>query len=246
MMIKRVEILGIPFIHTTQDEFIARLLQDALDNKKRFVVTANPEIVMNARDDLDFKQVVLSADYITPDGVGILMAAKQQGNPLPERVTGFDTMQGILTQAVKHNLKIYFLGAKPDVNKAMQEKLKECFPALKIAGCRHGYFNLQESAEIVQEIKNTGADFVFVALGSPAQEKWIMSHFNTFEKGIFMGVGGSFDILSGTVKRAPKIILKLRIEWIYRFVTNPSRWRRFFAIPRFMKAVNRENRRNVK
>ncbi len=242
MTTKNVEILGIPFIHISQADFITQLLQDALEQKKRFVVTANPEIVMNTRNDADFKQVVLKADYITPDGVGIIMAAKRQGTPLPERVTGFDTMQGILKQASNYDLKVYFLGAKPEVNEALKEKLRNAFPKLTVAGCRHGYFKLQESAEIAQEIKVSGADFVFVALGSPTQEKWIMSHFSMFEKGIFMGVGGSFDILSGTIKRAPKIIIKLRIEWIYRFVTNPSRWRRFFAIPQFMRAVSRENK----
>ncbi|WP_088809723.1 MULTISPECIES: WecB/TagA/CpsF family glycosyltransferase [Listeria] len=243
MTAKNVEILGIPFIHTTQADFIRQLLQDSLEHKKRFVVTANPEIVMNTRSDADFKQIVLKADYITPDGVGIIMAAKRQGSLLPERVTGFDTMQGVLKEASHHGLKVYFLGAKPEVNEALKEKLKNSFPKLTVAGCRHGYFNLKESAEIAQEIKASNADFIFVALGSPAQEKWIMSHFSMFEKGIFMGVGGSFDILSGTIKRAPKIIIKLRIEWIYRFVTNPSRWRRFFAIPQFMRAVNRENKR---
>lgn len=240
---KQVDILGIPFLAVTQSEFLQLLIQDALEGKKRFVVTANPEIVMQTRQDNTFKQVVLQADYIVADGVGILMAAEQFGDPLPERVTGFDTLTGVLEAASAQRLRVYFLGAKPEISELMKNTLADAYPALEIVGIRHGYFDVNESIEIAEEIRGSGADFVFVALGAPAQEKWILSQLPTFDKGIFMGVGGSFDVLSGSVKRAPRLWIVLRLEWFYRLMTNPSRWRRYFAIPQFMMAVRREKKR---
>ncbi|EUJ32699.1 teichoic acid biosynthesis protein A [Listeria floridensis FSL S10-1187] len=230
---KTVDILDIPFYRTTQERFIDELLRDAENEYRRFVVTANPEIVMSAKNDIEFKKVVQQADYITADGIGIIMAAEKLGLPLSERVTGFDTMIGILKQAADKKMKIFFLGAKPEVSKALPVMLSKNYPELEVVGCRHGYFTEEENEAIVAEIQAGEPDFIFVALGSPTQEKWIESHLSAFSKGIFMGVGGSFDILSGTVKRAPKIMIKLRLEWLYRIATNPSRWRRFLALPRF-------------
>ncbi|MBC1521851.1 WecB/TagA/CpsF family glycosyltransferase [Listeria aquatica] len=240
---KTVEILGVPFYRTTQQQFIDELLQKAENQEKKFVVTANPEIVMSAKKNSQFKETILQADYITADGIGIILAAEKFGLPLNERVTGFDTMVGILEHAAQKNLKIFFLGAKPEVSQALQLVLKENYPQLQVAGCRHGYFSDGESEQIVQEIQKCEPDFIFVALGSPAQENWIVSHYRSFSKGIFMGVGGSFDILSGTAKRAPKIMIKMRLEWLYRIATNPTRWRRFLALPQFLHVVNRERKR---
>ncbi|WP_439443549.1 WecB/TagA/CpsF family glycosyltransferase [Listeria aquatica] len=240
---KTVEILGVPFYRTTQQQFIDELLQKAENQEKKFVVTANPEIVMSAKKNSQFKETILQADYITADGIGIILAAEKFGLPLNERVTGFDTMVGILEHAAQKNLKIFFLGAKPEVSQALQLVLKENYPQLQVAGCRHGYFSDGESEQIVQEIQKCEPDFIFVALGSPAQENWIVSHYRSFSKGIFMGVGGSFDILSGTAKRAPKIMIKMRLEWLYRIAMNPTRWRRFLALPQFLHVVNRERKR---
>ncbi|WP_099222593.1 WecB/TagA/CpsF family glycosyltransferase [Listeria costaricensis] len=238
-----VRVLDIPFYNISQAAFIEELLFCADQNQKKFVVTANPEIVMNTKADVHFKQIVTSADYIVPDGVGIVMAAERLGTPLKERVTGFDTLVGILNKAPEKQFRVYFLGATPEVSSKLMEKMKISYPNLMIAGSHHGYFDLEESENITQEIIDTGADFIFVALGSPAQEKWILSHFHRFPKGIFMGVGGCFDVLSGSVKRAPQWMIKWKLEWVYRFITNPSRWRRFFAIPRFMREVKKEVRR---
>ncbi|WP_239255177.1 WecB/TagA/CpsF family glycosyltransferase [Listeria ilorinensis] len=236
-------VLDIPFYNISQAAFIEELLFCAEQGKKKFVVTANPEIVMNAKADPHFKQVVTSADYIVPDGIGIVMAAEKIGTPLKERVTGFDTLVGILEKVPEKQFKVYFLGAAPEVSNKLMEKLQTNYPKVMIAGSHHGYFDLEESEKIAQEIIDTEADFIFVALGSPAQEKWILSHFHRFTKGVFMGVGGCFDVLSGSVKRAPKWMISWKLEWVYRLITNPSRWRRFFAIPRFMREVKKEVRR---
>ncbi|WP_163655018.1 WecB/TagA/CpsF family glycosyltransferase [Listeria sp. PSOL-1] len=238
----KIEILGIPFYNTTQAGFINELIFCHEQGLRKFVVTANPEIVMNARNDDTFKQILLQADYITPDGVGILIGAEKLGTPLQERVTGYDTLVGVLKEAQQKPLSLYFLGAKPEISRELKKRLLIDYPGIRIAGMRHGYFNLEESEQIVEEIIQTKPDFIFVALGSPAQEKWIMAHLQRFSKGIFMGVGGCFDVLSGKVRRAPKWMIQMRMEWMYRLLSNPSRWRRFIALPKYLQEIQKEKR----
>ncbi|EME1037849.1 WecB/TagA/CpsF family glycosyltransferase [Listeria monocytogenes] len=236
---QEISILNIPFYNTTQAGFVEELYTLAKDGERRFVVTANPEIVMHARTDKEFKAILRQADYIVPDGIGIIMASEKLGEPLTERVTGYDTMVGLLNKP----LRCYFLGAKPEISKVVESKVSEKFPQAVVCGVHHGYFDVLESEMIAKEILLAKPDVIFVALGSPAQEKWILSQIANFEKGIFIGVGGSFDVLTDNVKRAPKIWIKLRLEWVYRLLSNPSRWRRFFAIPQFMLAIRKERKR---
>ncbi|EGY1138851.1 WecB/TagA/CpsF family glycosyltransferase [Listeria monocytogenes] len=236
---QEISILNIPFYNTTQAGFVEELYTVAKDGGRRFVVTANPEIVMHARMDKEFEAILRQADYIVPDGIGIIMASEKLGEPLTERVTGYDTMVGLLNKP----LRCYFLGAKPEISKVVESKVNEKFPQAVVCGVHHGYFDVLESEMIAKEILLAKPDVIFVALGSPAQEKWILSQIANFEKGIFIGVGGSFDVLTDNVKRAPKIWIKLRLEWVYRLLSNPSRWRRFFAIPQFMLAIRKERKR---
>ncbi|EAF8203490.1 WecB/TagA/CpsF family glycosyltransferase [Listeria monocytogenes] len=236
---QEISILNIPFYNTTQAGFVEELYTVAKDGGRRFVVTANPETVMHARTDKEFEAILRQADYIVPDGIGIIMASEKLGEPLTERVTGYDTMVGLLNKP----LRCYFLGAKPEISKAVESKVNEKFPQAVVCGVHHGYFDVLESEMIAKEILLAKPDVIFVALGSPAQEKWILSQITNFEKGIFIGVGGSFDVLTDNVKRAPKIWIKLRLEWVYRLLSNPSRWRRFFAIPQFMLAIRKERKR---
>lgn len=236
---QEISILNIPFYNTTQAEFIEELHNVAQNGERRFVVTANPEIVMHARTDKEFEGILRQADYIVPDGIGIIMASEKLGNPLKERVTGYDTMIGLLEKP----LRCYFLGAKPEVSQGVESKVNEKYPQAIVCGVHHGYFDALESEAIAKEIIAAEPDVIFVALGSPAQEKWILSQMANFSKGIFIGVGGSFDVLTDNVKRAPKIWIKLRLEWVYRLLANPFRWRRFFAIPQFMLVIRKERKR---
>lgn len=236
---KVVSILNIPFYNITQAGFVEKLYEDVQSGERKFVVTANPEIVMHASTDKEFEAVIKQANYIVPDGIGIIMASEKLGNPLEERVTGYDTMIGLLEKP----LRCYFLGAKPEVSQMVEKKVNEKYPNVEVCGVHHGYFDALESEKIGRKIVETKPDIVFVALGSPAQEKWILSQITNFEKGVFIGVGGSFDVLTDNVKRAPQIWIKLKLEWVYRLLSNPSRWRRFFAIPQFMFAIRKESKR---
>ncbi|MFE4076635.1 WecB/TagA/CpsF family glycosyltransferase [Peribacillus sp. YIM B13477] len=236
---KFVEILTIPFIDSNMDEFMNRMIYPRLMNQeKTFVVTANPEIVEYANEHRDYKDIIISADYITPDGVGIIMASKWLNQPLQERITGFDLMNELFRVADEKALKVYLLGAEENVIEAAALKVKEIYPGLELVGYNHGYIDIKDDA-LPKSIAELEPDIILTALGFPRQEKWVSRHYALFNKGLFMGVGGSFDVLAGKVNRAPVFWQKMRLEWLYRLIQQPSRWKRMLALPRFVLKVRR-------
>lgn len=236
---KKVSILGIPFDNLTRVEFLTRLLERMEANKKTFLVTANPEIVMYAKEDDEYYHLLLNADYIAPDGIGIVRAAKKLGTPIKERVPGFELMLGLLELSNMHKKRVYFIGAKEEVVTQAVKNAGKVWPNLVVAGYHHGYFDHSNNG-MIERIKSLEPDLILVAFGFPRQEKWIHQYLETAEHGIAVGVGGSFDVLSGKAKRAPKIVQKLHIEWLYRLVKQPSRYRRMLALPAFMQQVKKQ------
>lgn len=231
-----VKILEVPFINTTRAAFI-QLLQNRIEKKeKTFVVTANPEIVMHTLDDSDYRKTLEKADYITADGIGIVKAAQLIGQPLPERVSGFDIMMDLLVVADEKKYKVFFLGAADHVLQGTLAKVKTDYPGIQIAGAQNGFFDWNDPV-LPQMIRNAEPDLVFVALGFPRQENWIGRHIGQFNQGVFIGIGGSFDVFSGNVKRAPEAWQKLNLEWFYRLVKQPSRWKRMLVLPKFALTV---------
>ncbi|HAM80039.1 WecB/TagA/CpsF family glycosyltransferase [Ornithinibacillus bavariensis] len=231
---KTVSVMGIDFINTTKEEFLEKGLIPILNrNEKCFVVTANPEIVMKANEDHEFKRIIQSADFVVPDGAGILMAARHKKQPLQERIAGTDIMMDLLSYANEKGLSCFFLGASEAVNEKVVLEVRKQFPFVKIAGSHHGFFPFDDTT-IVEGVRKANPDLVFVATGFPRQEKWISQNLDTFEKGIFIGVGGSFDVLSGEVKRAPETWIKLNLEWLYRLIKQPFRFVRVLKIFKFM------------
>jgi N-acetylglucosaminyldiphosphoundecaprenol N-acetyl-beta-D-mannosaminyltransferase len=202
---------------------------------KTFLVTANPEIVYYAEKNPTYQKIIDQADFVIADGYGVILASKIIRNPLPEKIPGFEVMCELLARGNSHGWSAYFLGAKRDVIEQAISNIKVNYPHLTIAGFHDGYFS--DSSEIVKELEDTKPDLVFVALGFPKQEKWIHEQFSEMEKGLFIGVGGSFDVLAGTVKRAPVIWRKLNLEWLYRLIKQPSRWRRMLVLPIFVLKV---------
>ncbi|MCD1160563.1 WecB/TagA/CpsF family glycosyltransferase [Peribacillus castrilensis] len=236
---KFVEILTIPFIDSNMDEFMNGMIYPRLMNQeKTFVVTANPEIVEYANEHQDYKDIIISADYITPDGVGIIMASKWLNQPLQERITGFDLMNELFQVADEKALKVYLLGAEENVIEAAALKVKELYPGLELVGYNHGYIDIKDDT-LPKSIAELEPDIILTALGFPRQEKWVSRHYALFNKGLFMGVGGSFDVLAGKVNRAPVFWQKMRLEWLYRLIQQPSRWKRMLALPRFVLKVRR-------
>lgn len=233
---KIVEILGVRFANTTRKQLISTLDQHLQLNEKQFIVTANPEIVMKANQDQQYMAALKQANYITADGIGVVKAAQMLKTPLPERVAGFEVMLDLLKLANDKAYKVYFLGASEETLQKTVENVQRDYKNINIVGSQHGFFDWEDK-QIAERVVAAEPDFVFVALGAPRQEQWITQNLASFDKGIFIGVGGSFDVLAGTVKRAPVIWQKLNLEWLYRIVKQPSRLKRSLAIPQFMLKI---------
>lgn len=239
---ERVSILSIPFANLSFDEFTSLLFERMQTKEKTFVVTANPEIVMYANVDESYKQMIMQADFIVPDGIGIIKAANKLNTPLKERVTGYDTTIRLLEKMNDTTLSVYVLGGKEEVLEKAVQTINNDYPNVSIVGCHHGYFDWDDET-ITANIKETKPDLILVALGFPRQEQWIQEHFDMFDYGVFIGVGGTIDVLAGTVERAPMFWQKIHLEWLYRLLKQPSRWKRMLAIPKFMMAIHKEKKR---
>lgn len=229
-----VEILGIDFLSTTNHDFVEILKTDSLNHQNRFIVTANPEIVLAARKDEEYQKTIKLADYVIADGIGIIIGGKILKTPLPERVTGYDTLIALLNFANEYSKKIFLVGAKPEVISKVQANIKKNFPNIKIVGAYDGYF--KDDHQITSAIKKTQPDFVFAALGFPKQEYFI-AKYKDLAPAIWMGVGGSFDVLSGMSKRAPIFWQKHHIEWLYRLIQEPSRIGRMMSLPKYLLLI---------
>lgn len=238
-----VRILDVPFINTTHRAFIDLLVERALESKKTFVVTANPEIVMHAQQDDVYKEVLEHVDFVTADGIGIIKAAQYIGQPLPERVSGYDIMMDLLKEADQRNQKVFLLGASESSNAKATERILANFPGIDLVGSQHGYFDWNDNS-IAERVQQSQPDFVFVALGFPLQELWIHQNLHLFEKGIFIGVGGSFDVIAGHVQRAPEFWRRLNIEWLYRLLKQPTRWKRMLVLPKFVWTMLRKRQQH--
>lgn len=209
--------------HDFQQELFAKLDRE----EKAFVVTANPETLMIGQRDSEYDAILRSADTtIVPDGIGVVKGANMLGIPLKERVTGVETVQGLLSMLNDKQRSLYLFGAKKEVLELLKEKLSAQYPGIRLVGSCDGY--AADKDAVFDQIVEAQPDAVLVALGIPLQEKLIARHYHRFHKGIFIGVGGSFDVLSGSKKRAPAIFCKLNLEWLYRIACEPSRFKRFY------------------
>ncbi|ALC88775.1 acetylglucosaminyldiphospho-UDP acetyl-beta-D-mannosaminyltransferase [Bacillus sp. FJAT-18017] len=233
---KTITILDIPFLAKRFEEVAGLLAKHIRRGEKAFIVTANPEIVMYAKNDEEYKRTLKKADYIVPDGFGVILGSRMLKNPLPERVAGYDLTIRLLEMADKEGLKVYLLGGKEEANQAAASNISQKYPGLTLVGRHHGYFSW-EDGKISDEIEMKEPDIVLVALGYPKQEQWIAENIGRVTKGIFIGVGGSIDVLAGIAKRAPEVWRRMNLEWLYRLVKQPSRWRRMLMLPKFVIEV---------
>ncbi|MDD2189401.1 MAG: WecB/TagA/CpsF family glycosyltransferase [Eubacteriales bacterium] len=240
---KRTRILNVPvdMVNTGEAMEIFRGLMKTPDCS--LIVTPNSEIIVNASKDLELKAIIEGADLIIPDGIGLVYASRIMGVPLSERVTGIDFLEHILGYLEETGQSVFFLGSKPgnDEKKGIAElaaeKIQETFKNLKVAGTHHGYFKEADDRNIVKIINDSGADFLCVALGSPKQEKFIACHRNELKVKCAVGVGGSLDVWAGTLKRAPEFYRSHGLEWLYRLIQEPGRYKRMAALPLFMIKV---------
>lgn len=230
-----VKVLDIPFPKIKLQQAVDLLeerIGQAVDSVFH-VITVNPEIVMACKHDKGLRQIVDDAELITADGIGIVIASGWNGDRLPERVTGFDMMMELLERGDKKGWSFYLLGADPETNQKAAEIIGQRYPGVRIAGRQHGFFKPEEEPRILEDIRTASPDVLLVALGVPKAERWIHGYKGRLKARIAMGVGGSLDVVAGKVKRAPVFFQKVHLEWFYRLMRQPSRWRRQLVLPKF-------------
>ncbi|MDR2771415.1 MAG: WecB/TagA/CpsF family glycosyltransferase [Clostridiales Family XIII bacterium] len=207
------------------------------------IVTPNSEILWNAAKDAGLKAILNDADLVIPDGIGLVYASRVIGSPLAERVTGIDFLDAALRRLAETGESIYLLGSAPGVAEKAAQHMRARYPALRVAGVRHGYYKPEEEAAIVEEINESGAVFLCAALGSPKQERFIHTHREALRVRAAIGVGGSLDVWAGVQKRAPAFFRDHGLEWLYRLARQPARIKRVLVLPLFMLRVFAGNRR---
>lgn len=235
-MQERTTILGVPFDTYTLEEASDYAL-GLLDGGQHMVCTPNPEIVMEAQKDRELMGILRAADLVLPDGVGVVWASKYSKRRIRERVAGYDFVQSLFRKMEHTEHTVYFFGGAPGVTAAAARRMQREYPQLKIVGTHNGYFDAREEQRIIKEIRALRPSLLLVGLGAPKQEKWMYENRRLADIRLCVGVGGSFDVMAGNVKRAPKLFQKLGLEWLYRLLSQPKRIFRMMRLPKFVWAV---------
>ncbi len=233
-----MQILGVPVNRVTMDEAVNCVEAFIADRRRpHLVVTANSEMVMRANEDPLLAHIMQRADLVVPDGIGVVWASRLLGEPLGSRVPGIELMHNLLSRSAERGWNVFLLGAEPGVAERAASNMQQAFPGLSIVGCRHGYFHRRDEEEIVAALQASSADILFLALGVPRQEKWAAAHLGRLNIPLAMGVGGSFNVWAGLERRAPQWMQKAGMEWLYRLLKQPARWRRMAVLPQFVLLV---------
>lgn len=225
-------ILGVHVSSLSYEDLKKNIEKDIENNKKSFIVAINPEKILKARKDEKLKKLLNNATYEIPDGIGVIYASKLKKGNIKTRITGIDSMEMLCKLSEEKKYKIFMYGAKEETIKKAKENLEIKFPNIQIVGTINGYE--KDNDKIISSINKSNADIVFVALGSPKQEYWITDNMDKVSAKIFQGVGGSFDVFSGNIKRAPKWMQKIGLEWLYRLLKEPRRIFRQLKLVKFL------------
>ncbi|MFC5469655.1 WecB/TagA/CpsF family glycosyltransferase [Cohnella suwonensis] len=224
-------------------DYLTRAIEE---RKSHRVVTGNPIMLMVGLENPSFHRTLATADLVVPDGAGVVWAARRVKRPVQERVAGFDLMHELLAQGDKRGWSAYLLGASPEIIEAAHEKLAAKYPGVRFVGRRDGYFTESEDSQIVSTIQEAKPDLLFVARATMNQEPWIEKYQSELGVPVVMGVGGSFDVVAGKLKRAPAIFRKLGMEWFYRLLQQPSRFKRMLVLPQFAIKVIKDGDKVLK
>ena len=239
-MNERVNILGVEVDAVTMTQAVERVINLIAEKKSSLVATANAEMLLNATHDAELKKILNAAALVVPDGAGTVWAARHLGYSMPERVAGFDLVQELMKIAPAHDFKFFLFGAAPDVADKAKLKAETLYPGIKIVGTRNGYFKSEDEPKIIKQIKSSRADILLAALGVPKQEKWLFKYKDELKIPVSIGVGGTFDVMAGIVKRAPLWMQKAKLEWLFRAMLQPSRAGRLIALPKFVWKVHQQ------
>ena len=234
---KSLKILGCRLDPIDAQSATARILELARDNGGAQVVTLGTEMVVHAQGDERFRAIVNRCALSLCDTVGLLTIARRRGARLRQRVTGVELIEHLAAAAAAQGVAVYLLGGAEGVAAEAARALELRFAGLQIAGTRSGYFRDDETPDVVKEIASGGARLLFVGMGSPRQEYWLAENLRATRCAVGIGVGGSFDVIAGRIARAPKLVRRFALEWLYRLAKEPHRWRRQLALPRFVWLV---------
>jgi N-acetylglucosaminyldiphosphoundecaprenol N-acetyl-beta-D-mannosaminyltransferase len=227
-MKRRVNVAGVYIDNLSEDETLSRIGELIAGGGSHYMTVVNAAKVVAARRDERLRDRLAKAALVTADGMSVVWASRLVGDPLKQRVTGIDIFERLVSYAAGRGLSVYFFGARDPSVRGVVEHFTARFPDLRVAGYRDGYFDEAEEAEIAEKIRRSRADLLFVALGSPRQEEWISRHLDATGARFALGVGGSFDHLSGLQRRAPAWMQRAGLEWLHRFAREPRRlWRRY-------------------
>ena len=225
----KTEILGVRFDNLTQQEAAQRGRQLLEEDKFHYVVTPNPEFLLAAEKDPEFRRVLNAADLVLPDGIGVVYSAKILGTPLKERVPGIEFAEAMLSALNDMGGRLYLLGAKPGVAEEAGRRICARYPALVLCGTHDGYFKDEQA--ILPEVAAAKPDLLFVCLGAPKQEKWMARWGQHTGAKLAIGLGGCLDVFAGNVQRAPERWQKMGLEWAYRLKKEPKRIGRMAKLP---------------
>jgi N-acetylglucosaminyldiphosphoundecaprenol N-acetyl-beta-D-mannosaminyltransferase len=226
-------VLGVRIDAVTFEQVLAGIQEFIADGRPHQIVTVNPEFVMAAQSDAEFRNIINSSALALPDGVGVWWASRHLGRPLPDRIPGVDLVERLAALSADRGYRLFFLGAMPDVADQAVKVMRERYPGMVVAGAYAGSPRSEEDTAIVERVRATSPDVLFVAYGAPAQDHWIARNLYRLEVPVCIGVGGSFDYIAGVHPRAPRWMRHFGLEWLHRLITQPWRWRRMMALPRF-------------
>lgn len=232
-----IKILGVDIDKVSEKEALF-LFANFLDGDKcAQIITLNPEMLLETQKNSEFNRLIKESSLVFPDGIGLVYASKIVGSPLKERITGIDFTKKALELLSGKGGSAYFLGAKPGIAELAAKNISKEIPGLKIVGVRDGYFKEEDELRIVEEINESGADMLCLALGSPKQEFFANKYKDKLKCKVAIGIGGSFDVWSGTLKRAPQFYIDHNLEWLYRLIQEPKRINRIIKLPLFLLKV---------
>lgn len=238
----RVDILGVEFDRVALLGATEEIVQRLADGRRTFVITANPEFVMLCRRDREVAAIAANADLVIPDGTGALVASRLLGDPLPGRAPGRLLVERLAAVARERDLSLFLLGAGPGIAERAAAALVARHPGLRIAGTHDGDAG---SADALAAVASAHPNLLFVAFGMPKQEQWIARHLDDLPTvQVAVGVGGSLDYLAGSAKPPPGIVHAVGLEWLWRLVRDPRRWRRQRVLPVFVLLVILERLRS--
>jgi N-acetylglucosaminyldiphosphoundecaprenol N-acetyl-beta-D-mannosaminyltransferase len=239
----RAELLGLPFDAITMNSAVARCMAWCAGPRgAHTVITANAAILCMMRRDSELKKACIAGDLILPDGMSVVWASRLLGGPFPERVSGVDLMARLVSEAAERQLSAYFLGARHEVVSKLVDICAQRCPGLKVAGWRDGYFSAPDHIAIVDDIRERAPHLLFIGMPSPFKETWCERHRERLNVPVIMGVGGSFDVLAGYVRRAPHSVQAMGMEWAWRLAMEPRKmWRRYLSTnTEFLWLITRE------